>query len=208
MSRTAITVIVIILFHVVGLTGFFIAPVRPLFLHIVPFHILLMFGMIIYSYGRADSRLLLFVLTIYIIGYSGEWIGVHKNWIFGDYTYGKTLGVKLGDIPVVMGLNWFLLIYAAAVLMQRSRIRYIAVRVMLGALILVALDVLIEPVAMRFDYWQWTDLAVPLNNYIGWFAISAVSLLLFEGFKFKKQSIAAPVLLITQFFFFGLLHFI
>lgn len=206
LSRTSVAIIVIILFHAVGLIGFFIPAARPLFLQIVPFHLLLMLLVLLYSYGKPDARVVGFALLSYLLGFISEWIGVHRHLIFGDYAYGATLGFKLDEIPVTMGINWFLLIYATGVLMQRLPVNSLALRVLLGAALLVVLDVLIEPVAQRFDYWHWANGMVPLSNYMGWFGVSIASLLLFEAFRFKQQSWAGPVLLAVQFLFFALLQ--
>jgi len=32
--------------------------------------------------------------------------------------------------------------------------------------------VAIEPVAIRYNYWQWAEGVVPLKNYLGWFVVS------------------------------------
>ncbi|GAB2705025.1 hypothetical protein GCM10027037_33370 [Mucilaginibacter koreensis] len=205
LSHTTVAIIVIVLFHAVGLAGFLIPATRPLFLQIVPFHLLLMLLVIIYSYGRVDARFIGFILVVYIIGYTAEWIGVHKGWLFGEYNYGKTLGFSISGIPLTMGINWLLLIYGAGVTMQYSGIKAAILRVLIAALLLVGLDVMIEPTAQRFDYWQWGGGNVPLGNYGGWFIVSILSLSVFELFKFKKQSLAGPVLLLVQAVFFALL---
>jgi len=147
----------------------------------------------------------LFALLIFISSIIVEWLGVHKHWIFGDYSYGQTLGIKTAEIPLIIGVNWFLLIYSAGVLMQRTRIRSILIRVIAGALILVLLDLIIEPVAQHFDYWHWANSTVPLKNYACWFLVSVVMLFVFEKFGFRKQGIVAPVFLLVQFVFFMVL---
>jgi putative membrane protein len=118
------------------------------------------------------------------------------------------MGLKIFDIPLTIGINWFLLIYAAGVTMQRSRLKSMAPRVIVGALLLVLLDLLIEPIAIRFDYWHWADNIIPFKNYYCWLLVSAVMLFVFEKFGFKKQSIAAPVLMVTEFVFFGVLNIV
>ena len=203
-----VAIIVIILFHVVGLAGLSIPVTRPVFLQIVPFHLLLMLVVIILSHHKLSSRFGIFILIIFWFGFIAEWIGVHKGWLFGNYAYGKTLGLKLFDIPLMIGVNWFLLVYAIGVTMQRIRLKSAFFRVITGATVLVLLDLIIEPVAIKFDYWQWNDSIIPLKNYACWFLVSAGMLYVFELFSFKKQSIAAPVLLITEFVFFGVLNLI
>jgi putative membrane protein len=202
--RAAITII--ILFHAVGLIGLSIFVTRPLFLQIVPFHLLLMLAVIILSHHKFSSRFGIFILIIFWFGFIAEWIGVHKGWLFGNYAYGKTLGLKLFDIPLMIGVNWFLLVYAIGVTMQRIRLKSAFFRVIAGAAILVLLDLLIEPVAIKFDYWHWVNNIIPLKNYICWFLVSVLMLYVFEWFSFKKQSKVAPVLLVTEFVFFGVLE--
>jgi putative membrane protein len=198
-------ILVIIIFHVVGLIGFAVLSMRPLFLQIVPWHILLMLVVIVCSHRPMEGKFILFTLLIFISSIIVEWLGVHKHWIFGDYSYGQTLGIKTAEIPLIIGVNWFLLIYSAGVLMQRTRIRSILIRIIVGAVILVLLDLIIEPVAQHFDYWHWANNIVPLKNYACWFGISAVMLFVFEKFSFRKQGIVAPVFLLVQFVFFMVL---
>jgi putative membrane protein len=203
-----IAIIIIILFHVVGLVGLSIPTTRGLFLSIVPFHLLLMLAVIILSHHKLSSRFGIFALIVFWLGFIAEWIGVHRGWLFGNYAYDETLGLKLAQIPLMIGVNWFLLIYAVGVTMQRSRLKSAFFRIIAGACLLVLLDVLIEPVAIQFNYWHWNTGSIPLKNYACWFLVSAVMLYIFELFSFKKQSIAAPVLLITEFVFFGLLNLV
>lgn len=197
----------VITFNLVGMVGFCIPATQPIFMTLVPWHLLLMGIMLLISHDSFDKRLLLFFALIYIATFAAEWIGVHTQWMFGNYSYGHTMGHKLWDIPVIMGVTWFLLVYSAGVAMQWSGIRNILLRVSIGSMVLVLLDMLIEPIALRFDYWHWAG-GVPFKNYWGWFTVSVVMLLAFEAFRFKKQSVVAPVLLVMQFVFFGVLNLV
>jgi putative membrane protein len=201
-TNTTIAVILVILFHLVGLIGLSVNSFKPLFLQIVPWHLLLMMLILFFSHKRFNTKFILFAILIFITGFFAEWVGVHTGGLFGNYTYGKTLGIKFSNIPLIIGANWFLLIYATGVLMQRSRIKSLAIRLLTGAMILVLLDRLIEPAAINFDYWHWASNTIPAKNYACWLLVSAVMLFVFEKFKFEKQNIVAPVLLITQFIFF------
>jgi putative membrane protein len=205
-NRACITVI--LLFHLVGLIGFMVPSLTVLFIALVPWHLLLMLGVIVFSYGTLDGRLLLFALTVFLIGFAAEYIGVHTSWVFGHYHYGGTLGAKLFAIPLMIGVNWFLLIYAAGITLQRSRLKNMLVRIFSGAMILTLLDILIEPIAIHFDYWHWLGAGIPFKNYVCWFTLSVLLLFIFEQFKFKRQSIVAPALLIAQFVFFAVLNLV
>jgi bisanhydrobacterioruberin hydratase len=205
-NRKSISIIVI--FHLIGLIGLSISITRPIFLQTVPWHLLLMLVVIVLNHNKIDNRFILFVVIIFTSGFAAEWIGVHKHWFFGDYAYGTTLGIKVLGVPLIIGINWFLLTYSASVLMQRSRLKSTFFRVIIGSFILVLLDLLIEPLAMRLDYWHWADDVVPLKNYLSWFLAGVVMLSIYELFRFKYQRVVAPVLLLTQFAFFGILYLV
>lgn len=175
---------------------------------LVHWHLLLMLGVIVYSHDSIDKRFIVFVFLIASAGFIAEYIGTHTGLLFGNYNYGGTLGTKLFDVPLMIGVNWFLLIYAAGATLKRSRITNTYLRILTGAGILTLLDLLIEPIAIRFDYWHWTGGIIPLKNYICWFLVSAVLLFIFERFELKRQSVVAVVLLVTQFVFFAVLNFV
>lgn len=191
----------VIIFHAVGLIGFIIPLLQPIFLKLVPWHLMFMFIVIFLSHRELSRKFLFYILTIFILGYAAEWTGVNRHLLFGNYTYGKTLGIKPSGVPLIISINWFLLTYSAGVLMQRIRIK-VLVKIILGAALLVLLDLLIEPVAIHFDYWHWADSAVPMMNYICWFAVGCIMLTMFEIFRFKKQNTVAIVFLVVQFVFF------
>ncbi|WP_214071937.1 carotenoid biosynthesis protein [Mucilaginibacter sp. dw_454] len=205
-ERTANWVRIIVIFHLIGLAGLYFSPTKPYFLQLVPYHLLLMAVILIINHDRLNLKFLYFFVAIFIAGWLIEYFGVRTGQLFGDYSYGKTLGFSIKSIPVLMGINWFILIYSAAVSMQLLRIRSMLFRIFFGAGLLVVLDFLIEPVAARLNYWHWVDNEVPLQNYLCWFIVSAVLLFVFEQFKFKKQSMVGPAILICQFIFFALLQ--
>jgi len=200
--RTHIAIVLIILFHLVGLSGVFIPQLRPLMLQIVPWHLLLMFLLLLFTHRNFGGKLITFILIIFITGMAAEWIGIHKNLLFGNYTYGDTFGFKWQGVPLIVGINWFILVYSTGVLLQRMAVNNIIVRLFYGGLLLTLLDFFIEPVAIRDNYWHWTDGTIPIKNYVTWFGLSVVMLFIFEIFHFKKQGVAGLVLLIAQFVYF------
>lgn len=203
-----VSVILIILFHAVGLAGFFIPILNPLFIKLVPYHLLLMLVVLLYSYGRVSLRISGFLASVWVTGFCCEYIGVHTGWLFGNYSYGDTLGPQLAGIPLIIGVNWFLLIFSAGALMQRTKLRKPAMRIVAGAAILTLLDMLIEPVAVKLDYWRWANSIVPLKNYACWFLIGIIMLWVFELFRFRRLNYAGPVLLLVQFIFFLALYWL
>ncbi|MGI4021329.1 MAG: carotenoid biosynthesis protein [Janthinobacterium lividum] len=207
MSKARISIFLVILFHLVGLIGFLIPFLRPLFLQIVPFHLLLMLFLVLINHQERNLKFASFIGIIMALGFAAEWIGVHKQWLFGHYAYGATLGFKVDEIPLMIGINWFLLIYATGVLTQKLPIKTAWTKILSGAVLLVLLDLLIEPVAIRFDYWHWFSTEIPLKNYVCWLLMSVFLLTIFQQFNFKNQNWVAPVLLLIQFVFFAVLNF-
>jgi bisanhydrobacterioruberin hydratase len=195
-------IVFILLFHAVGIAGFAIVKTRALFLTLVPFHLLLMAVLVIKSHYKINKRFVAFFIIAYITGYGVEWIGTSTGLLFGSYGYGKTLGTQVLGVPLLMGVLWFLMVYSAGVAMRLSGIKNKWLQALTGAVMLTLLDWLIEPVAMRFNYWDWQNDIIPYNNYLCWFIISFVLLCVFERCRFKKQSGVAAVFLITQFIFF------
>jgi len=58
------------------------------------------------------------------------------------------------------------MIYTVGVTTIRLKIKNTLARILVGAINLVLLDLLIEPLAIRFDYWQWQANSVPFFNYV------------------------------------------
>lgn len=207
-NKITVCCVLIVLFHVVGLTGFLIPSFVPLFLILVPFHLLLMFFLILISQSyKGKYNFYILISSVFLAGYFIEVAGVHSGIIFGEYQYGNTLGIKLLNVPIMIGINWVILIYSVGITMQASRLKSDVFKAFSGALILVLLDFLIEPIAVKFNYWHWTQHWVPLQNYLAWFIVSFGMLSFFNYLKFNKENPAAIVLLGTQFAFFICLNF-
>lgn len=206
LNRTVICSFIIILFHLVGLYGFLTPELSKLFIDLVPFHLLLMLLLLIFSIKEWSSHILLFAGIIFTAGFLIELIGVNTDAIFGSYTYGKALGIKLWQTPLLIGINWLILVYCTGIFLEQFKIKNRFIFSLLGALILLSLDILIEPVAMRFDYWTWDGSVIPVQNYLAWFLFSGLMLWIFSSMSFNKQNKAAVVLLFSQFIFFAVLN--
>lgn len=196
----------VVLFYAVGYWGLVHPDYSPLFKKLVPFHLLLMLILMIISNEDRNQYFWTFLLTTFTAGFVIELLGVNTGAIFGNYSYGTTLGPKFADIPLLIGVNWILVIYSTGVFMKEFGIRNHIIRAFAGALLITTLDVLIEPVAIKYGYWNWEDFEVPFQNYVGWFVFSFIMLRFFFLMKFRKRNLAATTLFIVQFIFFFLLN--
>jgi putative membrane protein len=193
---------IIILFHLVGLYGFLTPAFELLFIKLVPYHLLLMLGLMVLTVNDRSMDLFKFAVGVYLAGFLIEVIGVNTGQIFGDYTYGSALGIKLWATPLLIGVNWLVLVYCTGVFLETFNLKSKWLFSALGAGILLGIDFLIEPVAIRFDYWSWFEGIIPIQNYLGWYIFSYGLFLFFSGLNFNKKNKAAVVLLFAQLGFF------
>jgi len=199
-------VAIIIIFHLVGLIGFLIPVTIPYFLKLVPFHLLLMFAVIVLSYNADIKRFALFVSGVFICGFLVEVLGVHTGKIFGSYYYGNTLGLKLAAVPLLMGINWVILIFSVGQMMKSLKVRNTIAASFLGGGCLIMLDFFLEPVAMKFNYWQWDWHIIPIQNSVAWFIVSVILLKFYYALDLKQQKFVGPTMFISQLIFFAVLY--
>lgn len=205
LNRIQLCSILMVLFHIVGLYGFLNSELEVLFIALVPYHLLLMLGLLIYSTKDFSNNIKIFAVIIYLAGFFIEVIGVNTGLIFGNYSYGEALGLKVFSTPLLIGVNWLILVYCTGVLLEYLKIKNSLIFPLIGALILLGIDFLIEPVAIRFNYWSWSGGEIPLQNYLGWYIFSFLLFFVFKGLDFNKDNKAAIVLLFAQIgFFLGL----
>ena len=202
MNRTLFCSIIIVLFHLVGLYGFLTPALELLFIKLVPYHLLLMLGLMVVTVNDRSLGLIKFTAGVYLAGFFIEVIGVNTGQIFGDYIYGTALGIKLWATPLLIGVNWLILVYSTGVFLETFNFKSKWLFSAFGAGILLGIDFLIEPVAIKFDYWSWFEGVIPVQNYLGWYIFSYCLFLFFSASNFNKINKAAVVLLFAQLCFF------
>lgn len=205
-EKKNVSIAIIILFHIIGIIGFSNEPLTEIFKLLVPFHLLLMLFVVLWNNESWNKNFYYFFGIVFLVSFLVEMTGTNTGLIFGEYTYGATLGLKLWNTPLMIGVNWFLLVYGVGAALQYLKHQNKYISTAIGASILVILDSLIEPIAIKFDYWQWLDNKVPLQNYVAWWLLSYVFILIFNRLHFNKQNFVAVILLIVQFLFFILLN--
>ena len=209
-SRLATTAV--LLFHAIGLLGLWLF--RDQFAKATPAHLLLMFLLFIWT-ARADTRFFpILILVTAIFGLVVEFIGVHTALLFGHYTSGETLGPSSYGIPWLIGANWVIVVSGAASLSAQllsafrlSRTIWMIVAAVFAGCLATGLDFLIEPIAVKLDYWSWRGGMIPSYNYLCWLLISS-ALAIFWLVWMRRPNQFAVNLFFIQVLFFLLLHFI
>ena len=72
----------------------------------------------------------------------------------------------------------------------------------LGAGLMTALDLLIEPVAVHFDFWHWANVQVPIQNFIAWWALSFFFHYVYQSGPWPSKSSLFRLIVLLQFLFF------
>lgn len=123
-------------------------------------------------------------VTISILALGSELLGTHTGYPFGGYSYTPMLGHRiLGLVPFPIPISWSCILYCSLAMCGRllparddraTRLRWSAV----GALILTAWDVAMDPAMVKTFHWIWLEpgafYGMPYTNWLGWLATGFV----------------------------------
>ena len=158
--------------YAAGLIGMHIPATPNLFFSLVPLNLWFTAFICIFYHPRPSLSTYFVLLFIAIAAWLVEVQGVRTGLIFGSYSYGNTLGLKLADVPITIGLNWIILLMSTNAVVEEWNAGGKIGKAALGAGLMTALDLLIEPVAVHYDFWHWSNLQVPVHNFVAWWIIS------------------------------------
>ena len=197
-ERTGIFLLLIL--YGVGIVSLMVNDLRSVVLPLSPYTLLLSFLILMNSY-RWKSPVVWVAVLVFLLGFTAEWVGVQKGWLFGVYHYGSNLGPKLAGVPLIIGINWAMLTLvtgAAAASMLKNRWAIILV----AALLMTGLDYVMEPVAVENGYWYWKVGKIPLYNYVCWFLVALLAQGINVGIsKAKPNNTSWTLLLLLVLFF-------
>jgi putative membrane protein len=193
---------VLIIYFSVGVAGMLVPVTRNLFKFLTPFSLLASMALLLIHHRRFTPRFWAGALIIFAAGVAVEAVGVATGLLFGEYSYGETLGPQLFHTPFMIGVNWFLLVYCSLSIVDR----YIDMpyfRAVAAAALMVVYDFALEPAAIWLDMWSWAGGAVPLQNYLAWFIIAFLlnSLAGRLGVFDRENKLALPLFFIQMGFF-------
>lgn len=195
----------LISFYLIGSLGFILPFSASIFALLIKwvllFNVLLLFA---YHESSFSFKTILVFFAIAISGYVIEVIGVETGRIFGNYHYGNSLGIKIFNTPLLIGLNWLMLTYSIASFFVHYKLGVI-LRSLLGAFGMLVYDLVLEQSCSAMDMWYWKDDKVPVINYIAWFIIAFIFQILLHIAKVPVKNKIARTILICQFCFFVLL---
>ena len=121
---------------------------------------------------RERKRAIVALAAIYLVSLTSELLGTTYGVPFGSYSYTTLLGPKWFDrVPLLIPLSWFTMSWATWIIACRRTRGFQAV--LLGACLLVAWDLLLDPAMSRVtSYWIWGEkgsyYGMPWTNLLGW----------------------------------------
>ncbi len=180
-----------VIFYAVGIAGMLIPYTFPLFVKTA----------LAFFHPKFTPKAIVVFLIIYFFGFFVEVYGVNTGIIFGHYAYGDGLGTKLFNTPLIIGLNWLMLIYIASSIFENVRIHTV-LKIILASGIMLIYDLIIEQIAPDMHMWEFSGNQVPLQNYAGWFLIAVFFHSLIKIFRVQTKNRLAAVILICQVVFF------
>ena len=117
-------------------------------------------------------------IGVIVVSFGIEWLGVRTGEIFGAYLYGQTLRPSIGGVPMSIGCAWFVMLIASTAVAQKIAPKSLAENrfkiAFFAALLMVCFDLLMEPAAIKLDYWRWMDSHIPSQNYLVWFGLGFI----------------------------------
>ena len=138
-----------------------------------------------------------FIVLVFFVSLFSEILGERTGYIFGGkykYNHKKTPGLILFNIPLLIPIAWTFLLYLSfnlyclinqyepGIIIKQQGVLFIA-----PCLIMVLLDLVLDPIAVDEKRWEWNKKSlyynVPLLNFLGWFVISLFILSIFSTFS-------------------------
>ncbi|TBR26468.1 MAG: carotenoid biosynthesis protein [Candidatus Nitrosotenuis sp.] len=166
--------------------------------------LMMSFSLIHAWYVLGWKRALMFFAITAIVSWGYEQVGVETGIVYGKYHYTDVLGTKLGHVPIIIPIAWFMMIYPSFIIAnlitfssisknqnKMSRIIWLSI---ISAIIMTAWDLVIDPYLSGPTQraWVWESegqyFGVPLQNFVGWIATTFTIYFLYLIFERKMTS--------------------
>lgn len=178
------------------------ASSRQFFIGLIPYVLLMSFLVILlFHEGSSVKKTILVLFAICISGFLIEVIGVKTRMVFGNYHYGNGLGIKLLNTPLMIGINWVMLVYCSSSVVERFSIHPV-IKIIGASILMLIYDIIVEHIAPVIDMWYWYNNIVPLKNYLAWFFIAVFFQIIVELYSIKIKNQIALIIFVCQTLFF------
>lgn len=206
MKKTAnILPLIIWLNQLFGLFGIFYVDFN-LFLSLSPISLIFTFLIVLFYNVEFSLKQLSVTLLIISLSFICEIIGVNSGILFGSYEYGNNLAPLIFGVPLVIGLNWFVLTISCGNISHYIFSKNKIFSISFGSFLMLILDFVMEQVSGNIDFWYFNDKNL-LFNYITWFLLGLLNQYIYQSFMNKKNLIISINIYFSFFVFFLILLF-
>ena len=172
----------------------------------LPFLIIFLHAIWTLSFRRGIAFLLLACLT----GFTFEFFGLKYGAFFGGRYLYSPHSLKILTVPLSVILYWGVFIYTGYCLTnsflfwqnkekpsrhQKNPFSLLPL-ILLDVFIVVAIDLFMDPLQVKSGSWTWLSpgpyFGIPLGNFLGWGAVTAIVTGLFRTFEYFKPSPFPP----------------
>lgn len=197
-----IILVIICIFNAIGLVGFIYNP--EYFKTLTPINLLLSTALVLITSKQTSWKFYAIILLVALLGFFIEVLGVKTDLIFGTYRYGDSFGYKLFSVPLLIGVNWVILLYGTS---QIAKFKNPIVNALFGSFLMVLFDFFIEQSCAKYDFWYWKSNIIPMQNYIAWFIFSFFLNMIAQKTLAQKPNNIAKLFYFIQLIFFATLYF-
>lgn len=157
---------------------------------------------------------LIFFAVSAVISWGFEQAGVATGAIYGPYHYTNQLGPKLGHVPLLIPIAWFMMIYPSYIMANliadgesigsRGRWPRLLMLALLSAMVMTAWDLVVDPLLSRaaMTAWIWEQggpyYGVPVQNFFGWMLTTFIVYTVYRGFESRNKP--RPIALLNRSF--------
>lgn len=181
--------------------------------------LMMSFSLIHAWYVLGWRRALVFFTITAMVSWGYEQVGVETGTVYGKYHYTDVLGAKLGHVPIIIPIAWFMMIYPSFIIANlitsgsisknQNKISQIIWLSLVSAVVMTAWDLVIDPYLSgpTQGAWIWESVGqyfgVPLQNFVGWLLTTFTIYFLYLLFERKiprynnsltKQIVIMPIL--------------
>lgn len=145
-----------------------------------PFLLLAAVLVLIPSVAAGGGRFAAWLAAAFAFAFLLDAAGLAVPTVFGAFAFGPHLGWTCCGVPLLVTLNWVLIMNGAVCVAGRLAPPALGrwrkpLMVLLAGIIAVGFDGLMEPAAIRLDYWHWPDaVGAPAGNYLALFLFAMV----------------------------------
>lgn len=201
-SSNLICILIIWIFHLSGIFGILYGN-SEWFISLTPLNLSVSFFLLVYV-NKNHFKTIVFIFSCFFIGMISEILGVKFGVIFGDYEYGSALGLKIFDVPLLIGANWAILTVSCSALSE-TLFDSVFIKIITGVFLMVMLDAVIEPIAPILNFWEFDGGKAPLKNYLGWVIVAFPLNFIYHILNIKVNGTFTHHLIILNILFFSIL---